>query len=70
MANYSGPQGAAYISEHLLKRYGKDSLEFIIDEGGSEVREMYGGTFALPGTAEKVYLSQYDPNDRDIWMLK
>jgi Gly-Xaa carboxypeptidase len=50
----SGGNGAAYISSHLLERYGKDSVEFIIDEGGSDVRHMYGTTFALPGTAEKV----------------
>jgi hypothetical protein len=39
-----------------LKRYGKDSIEFIIDEGGSEIKKLYGTTFALPGTAEKVRL--------------
>jgi Gly-Xaa carboxypeptidase len=50
----SGPQGASHISQHLLDRYGKNSIEFIIDEGGSEIKNMYGGTFALPGTAEKV----------------
>ena|SRR5579862_1828227 len=50
----SGPQGAAHISAHLLERYGKDSFEFIIDEGGSEVKDLYGAIFALPGTAEKV----------------
>lgn len=54
MLNESGPQGAAYIADHLLGRYGKDSFEFIIDEGGSEVKDEYGTTFALPGTAEKV----------------
>lgn len=52
----SGPQGAAYISDHLLKQYGKDSVEFIIDEGGTGVKELYGATFALPATAEKVHL--------------
>ena len=50
----SGTQGAFRIAGHLLDRYGEDSFEFIIDEGGSEVRQMYGTTFALPGTAEKV----------------
>jgi hypothetical protein len=54
--NRSGPQGASNISALLLDRYGKNSLEFIIDEGGSEVKDLYGATFALPGTAEKVYL--------------
>ena len=54
LVNGSGPQGASHIADHLLDRYGKDSIEFIIDEGGSEIREMYGTTFALPGTAEKV----------------
>ena len=54
MLNESGPQGAAYIADYLLERYGKDSLEFIIDEGGSEIKDAYGTTFALPGTAEKV----------------
>lgn len=51
----SGPQGASHISAFLLERYGKNSLEFIIDEGGSEVKNLYGATFALPGTAEKGY---------------
>jgi len=50
----SGTQGALRIAGHLLDRFGEDSFEFIIDEGGSEVRRMYGTTFALPGTAEKV----------------
>jgi Gly-Xaa carboxypeptidase len=50
----SGPQGASNISALLLDRYGKNSVEFIIDEGGSEVKDLYGATFALPGTAEKV----------------
>jgi len=50
----SGPNGAAHISAHLLEQYGKDSLEFIIDEGGSEVKHLYGAVIALPGTAEKV----------------
>ena len=52
---YSGPQGARHIARTLLERYGKNSIEFIIDEGGSEVRNLYGATFALPGTAEKGY---------------
>ena len=52
----SGFNGAQYLSQHLLDRYGKDSVEFIIDEGGSEVKDVYGNTFALPGTAEKGYL--------------
>lgn len=52
----SGTQGAHYISDCLLQRYGEDSFEFIIDEGGSEVKTMYGGVFALPGTSEKGYL--------------
>jgi Gly-Xaa carboxypeptidase len=53
--NHRGPQGASNISAFLLDRYGRDSLEFIIDEGGSEVKNIYGATFALPGTAEKGY---------------
>jgi Gly-Xaa carboxypeptidase len=54
----SGFHGAEHISTHLLSRYGKDSFEFILDEGGSEVRELYGGIFALPGTAEKALVLQ------------
>ena len=53
--NHRGPQGASNISALLLERYGRDSIEFIIDEGGSEVKNIYGATFALPGTAEKGY---------------
>ena len=52
----SGFHGAQEVSKHLLDRYGKDSVEFIIDEGGSEVKDVYGNIFALPGTAEKGYL--------------
>jgi len=66
----SGPQGAAHIAIHLLERYGKDSFEFIIDEGGSEIKTMYGATFALPGTAEKVYIWLTKVDYRDTWMSK
>ena len=50
----SGFNGAAHISAYLLHQYGKDSIEFIIDEGGSEVKHLYGAIVALPATAEKV----------------
>ncbi|TAQ84480.1 hypothetical protein B7494_g7200 [Chlorociboria aeruginascens] len=51
----SGFHGAAYISKYLEDTLGKDSIELIIDEGGSGIKEMYGAMFALPGVGEKGY---------------
>jgi len=31
----------------------KNSIEFVTDEGGGEIRDMYGATLASLGTAKK-----------------
>ena len=54
LVNGSEPQGALHLADLLLDRYGKGSSKFVIDEGGSEIRNMYGITFTLPGTVQKV----------------
>ncbi len=52
----SGEQGAAHINEYLLKRFGEDSIEFLIDEGGLGIQDLYGSRFSLPATGEKGYV--------------
>jgi len=51
----SGPQGAKYLAEFLLKRYGHGGIAAIVDEGAVNV-ESWGANFAVPGVAEKGYL--------------
>ncbi|SCU77860.1 LADA_0A02586g1_1 [Lachancea dasiensis] len=46
---------AAKLAEHIEKKYGRDSVYAILDEGGG-VLEENGSYFALPMTAEKGYL--------------
>jgi Gly-Xaa carboxypeptidase len=48
----SGNEGAGKLSEHLLAKYGKDSIAAIVDEGAS-VSSLWGRVFATPGVAEK-----------------
>tara|TARA_R110002003_G_scaffold118_1_gene10525 strand:- start:7692 stop:9449 length:1758 start_codon:yes stop_codon:yes gene_type:complete len=48
----SGPEGAGHLAEHLIKKYGHDSIAAIVDEGAVNV-ESWGTNFALPGVAEK-----------------
>lgn len=52
--------GAGSISKVLEERYGKNGLEFILDEGGEGLRSLGGGSdssdeilYALPGVGEK-----------------
>ena len=50
--------GAGSLAAELEKRYGPDSLEFILDEGGLGLRSAGGGeqgdiVYALPGVGEK-----------------
>ncbi|KAF9011801.1 carboxypeptidase S [Cyathus striatus] len=47
-----GFKGAKFLADHLLKSYGKNSIAFMVDEGGIFVQE-YGSVFAAPGIAEK-----------------
>ncbi|CAK9784507.1 carboxypeptidase S [Cutaneotrichosporon oleaginosum] len=48
-------RGQGQIAPFLEKRYGRNGLLMVVDEG-SGTGEMYGGAFALPGTGEKGYL--------------
>ncbi|KAH8928232.1 carboxypeptidase S [Atractiella rhizophila] len=54
--SWSAFQGAGKIGEYLLEKYGEDSIEIIVDEGGMGVGEFFGQTFALPGAGEKGYV--------------
>ncbi|KAK3306400.1 uncharacterized protein B0T15DRAFT_138842 [Chaetomium strumarium] len=50
----SGLRGAAPLSAFIQKRYGKDGIAVIVDEG-SGFEKAWGTLFAKPGTAEKGY---------------
>ncbi|GAB7364154.1 hypothetical protein MBLNU230_g4705t1 [Neophaeotheca triangularis] len=50
----SGRQGAGHLAPFLLKRYGKDGIAAIVDEGAT-FEDAWGTTFAKPGVAEKGY---------------
>ncbi|KAH8834869.1 carboxypeptidase S [Flagelloscypha sp. PMI_526] len=50
-----GNEGAGYLGEFILNRYGKHRVAFLIDEGGG-FSDAHGTTFATPGVAEKGYL--------------
>lgn len=52
----AGVNGAGQLSAHIEKTYGKDSVAFIIDEGGGGIGESFGTAMALPGTSEKGYI--------------
>ncbi|KXJ91776.1 hypothetical protein Micbo1qcDRAFT_161797 [Microdochium bolleyi] len=49
----SGKRGAAYISKFLLERYGRDSMAFLLDEGGLGLRAIGDVLYALPSVMEK-----------------
>lgn len=48
-----GGFGAGTMAGIFEKRYGKNGIAAIVDEGGSGITEVYGRQFALPGMAEK-----------------
>jgi Gly-Xaa carboxypeptidase len=48
-----GPQGGAYIAKYLEESRGRNSIEFILDEGGLGFSEVGGVVFAQPGLGEK-----------------
>lgn len=53
----SGTHGARHIGEYLEKRYGKDSLYAILDEGpGLSIDGLTKTILATPGTGEKGYV--------------
>jgi len=45
-----GHSGATALSKAVEERYGRDSVEMIVDEGGSGLADVYGRTFAMPAT--------------------
>ncbi|KAI1126409.1 peptidase family M20/M25/M40 [Nemania abortiva] len=51
----SGFQGGAPLAEVLLKRYGKDGVAIIVDEGAGSA-DFWGTTYAMPGVGEKGYI--------------
>jgi Gly-Xaa carboxypeptidase len=54
-----GTRGAAHISALLEKRYGRDGIDFILDEGGMGLEIFGDSVFALPAVAEKGYLDVF-----------
>jgi Gly-Xaa carboxypeptidase len=50
-----GERGATAINDFLEKRYGRQGIAMIVDEGGMGIETLYGTQFALPGMAEKGY---------------
>jgi hypothetical protein len=48
-----GARGAKPLSELLYRRYGRDGVAFVFDEGFTGVDEDFGRTFARVGIAEK-----------------
>ncbi|KAI0410284.1 hypothetical protein F5X98DRAFT_381972 [Xylaria grammica] len=55
----SGYRGAAKISKHLEKQYGKGGIALILDEGGGGLQHLGDTLYALPAVYEKGYL--------DVW---
>jgi Gly-Xaa carboxypeptidase len=51
-----GARGAAQISKHLQGVWGKDGIDFIIDEGGMGLTTIGEYVYARPGVAEKGYM--------------
>ncbi|KAK4687749.1 Gly-Xaa carboxypeptidase, partial [Tremellales sp. Uapishka_1] len=49
-------RGQGQIAPFLEKRYGKDSLLMVIDEGSGSDDDFYGASFAVPGMGEKGYM--------------
>lgn len=52
-----GRKGAAQISRHLEKRYGTDSFEYLLDEGGMGLKTLGETVYALPAVGEKGMMS-------------
>ncbi|KEQ58937.1 putative vacuolar carboxypeptidase Cps1 [Aureobasidium melanogenum CBS 110374] len=50
-----GFRGAKHLADHLKEKYGENSIEMIVDEGGGMVVED-GVTYAVPEIAEKGFL--------------
>lgn len=51
-----GSRGANEINKYLIKRFGKNSLFMLLDEGGVGIQQIYGTKFALPSVGEKGYI--------------
>jgi Gly-Xaa carboxypeptidase len=52
-----GSRSALPLASHLYKRYGKDGVALILDEGFTGVDDAYGTSFARFGMAEKGAIS-------------
>ncbi|KEQ71631.1 vacuolar carboxypeptidase Cps1 [Aureobasidium namibiae CBS 147.97] len=50
-----GSRGAKHLAAHLTEKYGEDSMEMIVDEGGG-MRKVDDVMYALPAIAEKGFL--------------
>lgn len=51
-----GSRGAKHISQYLEKKYGKDSLAMILDEGGNGIHVVGSLLYAVPAVQEKGFL--------------
>lgn len=60
-----GSYGAAHIAVELEKRWGKQGIEFILDEGGMGLVTKDDAIYALPAVHEKSYLDIYLDLDMD-----
>lgn len=52
----SGFDGAYHLGQHLLQKYGPDSIDHIIDEGPMMFSERFGDYYAMIPTGEKGYI--------------
>lgn len=50
-----GFRGARYLAAHLTEKYGENSMEMVVDEGGG-MRKVNDVMYALPAIAEKGFL--------------
>ena len=53
----SGPRGAGHLHQHILERYGEDSIAVLVDEGMG-ISEDWGVALAQPGVGEKGYTGE------------
>ncbi|CAD0083319.1 unnamed protein product [Aureobasidium vineae] len=51
-----GFRGAKYLAANLKEKYGDNSIEMIVDEGGGMTPKVDGVTYGLPAIAEKGFL--------------
>ena len=51
-----GERGAAYLATEIEKRYGKNGIAMVMDEGGMGLETVGDYAYALPAVAEKGYV--------------